>query len=57
MIVATSPTIKGKRITQYSGIVLGEAILGANMIWVRMASVFCILEAACHATCPAKQPR
>jgi len=31
MIVTTTPTIEGKRITQYLGIVTGEAIMGANM--------------------------
>lgn len=32
MIVTTTPTIEGKRITSYKGIVVGEAILGANLI-------------------------
>ncbi len=31
MIVTTTPSIEGKRITQYCGIVNGEAILGANL--------------------------
>lgn len=31
MIVTTTPTIEGKRITNYLGIVVGEAILGANL--------------------------
>ena len=31
MIVTTTPNIEGKRITQYLGIVTGEAILGANI--------------------------
>jgi uncharacterized protein YbjQ (UPF0145 family) len=31
MIVTTTPSIEGKRITQYCGIVTGEAILGANL--------------------------
>ena len=30
MIVTTTPSIEGKRITRYCGIVNGEAILGAN---------------------------
>jgi uncharacterized protein YbjQ (UPF0145 family) len=30
MIVTTTPGIEGKRITEYCGIVNGEAILGAN---------------------------
>lgn len=31
MIVTTTPTIEGKRITRYCGVVAGEAILGANL--------------------------
>ncbi len=31
MIVTTTPTIEGRKITAYHGIVTGEAILGANI--------------------------
>jgi len=31
MIVTTTPSVEGKRITAYRGIVVGEAILGANV--------------------------
>lgn len=31
MLVLTTPNIEGKRITEYQGIVTGEAILGANI--------------------------
>lgn len=31
MIVTTTPTIEGRRITAYHGIVTGETILGANI--------------------------
>ena len=31
MIQSTTPTIEGKRITRYHGVVTGEAILGANI--------------------------
>ncbi|QFU08537.1 hypothetical protein PARPLA_03133 [Rhodobacteraceae bacterium THAF1] len=31
MVLTTTPSIEGKRITQYHGIVVGEAILGANV--------------------------
>ena len=31
MIVLTTPSIEGKRIVKYIGIVSGEAILGANI--------------------------
>lgn len=31
MLVTTTPTVEGKRITKYFGIVTGEAILGANV--------------------------
>ncbi len=31
MLVLTTPTIEGKKITRYLGLVSGEAILGANI--------------------------
>lgn len=31
MIQSTTPSIEGKRITRYHGVVTGEAILGANI--------------------------
>ena len=31
MLITTTPTIEGKRIRDYRGIVTGEAILGANI--------------------------
>lgn len=31
MLVTTTPSIEGKRITEYYGLVSGEAILGANI--------------------------
>ena len=31
MIHTTTPTIEGRRISQYFGVVVGEAILGANI--------------------------
>jgi uncharacterized protein YbjQ (UPF0145 family) len=31
MIVTTTPSVEGKRIREYRGIVTGEAILGANL--------------------------
>jgi uncharacterized protein YbjQ (UPF0145 family) len=31
MIVTTTPSVEGKRIKQYLGVVTGEAILGANV--------------------------
>lgn len=31
MLVVTTPTVEGKRITKYLGLVSGEAILGANI--------------------------
>ena len=31
MLVLTTPNIEGKRVTEYLGIVTGEAILGANI--------------------------
>ncbi|MEM9802061.1 MAG: heavy metal-binding domain-containing protein [Planctomycetota bacterium] len=32
MITTTTPTLEGHRITDYRGIVTGEAILGANLV-------------------------
>lgn len=32
MLVTTTPSIEGRRITQYCGVVAGEAILGANLV-------------------------
>jgi uncharacterized protein YbjQ (UPF0145 family) len=31
MIVTTTPSIEGRRITEYHGVVVGEAIIGANI--------------------------
>ena len=31
MIVTTTPTVEGKAITEYRGVIAGEAILGANV--------------------------
>ncbi|WP_085866631.1 heavy metal-binding domain-containing protein [Pseudoruegeria aquimaris] len=31
MIVTTTPTVEGRRITAYHGVVVGEAIIGANV--------------------------
>ena len=31
MILSTTPSLEGKSITEYKGIVVGEAILGANI--------------------------
>ena len=39
MLVTTTPTIQGKTITQYFGLVSGEAILGANIFKDIFASI------------------
>src|SRR3954466_2214176 len=39
MIVTTTPTIEGRHITQYLGLVAGEVILGANVVRDFFASV------------------
>lgn len=31
MLITTTPSVDGKRITRYCGVVAGEAILGANL--------------------------
>ncbi len=39
MIITTTPTIEGRQISQYLGIVVGEAIIGANIVKDIFASV------------------
>lgn len=39
MLFTTTPTIEGKRIIAYKGVVTGEAIIGANIIRDIFASV------------------
>lgn len=39
MLVTTTPNIEGKEITQYHGLVTGEAILGANIFKDIFASI------------------
>ncbi len=39
MIVTTTPSIEGKSIRQYHGVVVGEAILGANVFRDVFASI------------------
>ena len=39
MLVTTTPTIEGKQITEYCGVISGEAILGANIFRDFLAGV------------------
>lgn len=39
MLVTTTPTLEGARITEYKGLVTGEAIVGANIVKDLFASV------------------
>lgn len=39
MLLSTTPTIEGRRIREYKGVVTGEAILGANVFRDLLASV------------------
>jgi uncharacterized protein YbjQ (UPF0145 family) len=39
MLVTTTPTVEGKRIADYFGVVAGEAILGANVFRDFFASI------------------
>ncbi|HFE52793.1 MAG TPA: heavy metal-binding domain-containing protein [Bacteroidetes bacterium] len=39
MIITTTPTIEGKRIVKYLGLVAGEAIMGANVVRDLFASI------------------
>jgi len=39
MIITTTPTVEGKTIVEYKGIVAGEAIMGANVVRDLFASI------------------
>jgi uncharacterized protein YbjQ (UPF0145 family) len=39
MLMSTTPTIEGRRISKYHGVVTGEAIIGANMFRDWLASI------------------
>jgi uncharacterized protein YbjQ (UPF0145 family) len=39
MIVTTTPSVEGRTISDYKGIVLGEAIMGANVVRDLFASI------------------
>ena len=39
MTITTTPTIEGKKIIRYSGLVAGEAIMGANIVRDIFASI------------------
>ena len=39
MIVTTTPTVDGRRITHYYGLVTGETIMGANIVRDLFASI------------------
>lgn len=39
MIITTTPSVEGRRITAYKGIVVGEAIMGANVVRDVFASI------------------
>ena len=39
LVVTTTPSIEGKKITQYYGIVTGEAIIGANLFHDVLAGI------------------
>jgi len=43
MIVTTTPSVEGRKISQYKGIVVGEAILGANIMRDLFAGITDIL--------------
>ena len=43
MIVTTTPSVEGKAISEYHGVVVGEAILGANVVRDLFAGITDIL--------------
>jgi uncharacterized protein YbjQ (UPF0145 family) len=46
MLITTTPNIEGKRITEYLGIVTGEAVVGANLFRDLFAGLRDIVAAA-----------
>lgn len=49
MLVTTTNTLEGKRITKYLGLVSGEAILGANIVKDFFAGIRDIVGGRAHA--------
>jgi len=39
MIVTTTPTVEGRKVTEYKGLVSGEAVIGANVFRDVFASI------------------
>ncbi|MCM1565025.1 MULTISPECIES: heavy metal-binding domain-containing protein [unclassified Dehalobacter] len=39
MILTTTPSVEGRRITEYYGVITGEAIMGANIVRDIFASI------------------
>ncbi|MBQ6286165.1 MAG: heavy metal-binding domain-containing protein [Bacteroidales bacterium] len=39
MIITTTPTVEGRRITEYKGVVFGEVVSGVNFIRDFKASI------------------
>ena len=40
MIVTTTPSVEGRTIREYRGIVFGEVVAGVNFLKVRMTSAY-----------------
>ena len=49
MIIVTTPSLEGRRITRYIGLVSGEAILGANIFKDMFAGIRDIVGGRSHA--------
>ena len=49
MIITTTPSVEGHKITDYKGIVVGEAIIGANVVRYVFSSITDIVGGRCGA--------
>ena len=59
MLMTTTPSVEGKQIVRYLGVVTGETIIGANVFRDFLAGVrdFFGGRSASASTCPTTRPR
>ena len=50
MLLSTTPTIDGRRILEYKGVVTGETIVGANVLCVTFSAVVAVHTRKCCVT-------
>ena len=49
MILTTTPTVEGKQISEYKGVITGEAIIGANLFKDIFAGITDLVGGRSHA--------